>query len=177
MIILIKGKDTKNIHFTEMIKLFRFLKTKKGFSLVELMIVVVIMAILVAVAIPIFNSVTGNAREKTCLDNQRNIMNGVGPLFSMEAITGIEGRKAVITFGYDADGNRVVLEDSTYTMENLLGAGTDITVDTIKGCFRIIPVCGDDKQTLTLTITANTESFADVSVACSDASHKLETGE
>ena len=45
--------------------MFKFMKTKKGFSLVELMIVVVIMAILVAVAVPIFNSVTGNARAKT----------------------------------------------------------------------------------------------------------------
>ena len=49
--------------------MFKFMKSKKGFSLVELMIVVVIMAILVAVAVPIYNSVTGNARAKTCIDN------------------------------------------------------------------------------------------------------------
>ena len=36
----------------------KMLKNKKGFTLVELMIVVVIMAILVAVAIPIYNAVT-----------------------------------------------------------------------------------------------------------------------
>ena len=54
--------------------MFKFMKSKKGFSLVELMIVVVIMAILVAVAVPIFNSVTGNSRAKTCIDNQRSII-------------------------------------------------------------------------------------------------------
>ncbi len=46
---------------------------KKGFSLVELMIVVVIMGILVAVAIPLYNAVTGNAEAKTCGSNQRLI--------------------------------------------------------------------------------------------------------
>ena len=51
--------------------MFKFMKSKKGFTLVELMIVVVIMAILVAVAVPIFSAVTKNARTKTCVANMR----------------------------------------------------------------------------------------------------------
>ncbi|MCH5189576.1 MAG: prepilin-type N-terminal cleavage/methylation domain-containing protein, partial [Oscillospiraceae bacterium] len=39
---------------------------KKGFSLVELMIVVVIMGILIAVAIPLYGAITKNANNKTC---------------------------------------------------------------------------------------------------------------
>ncbi len=54
--------------------MFRLLKSKKGFTLVELMIVVVIMAILVAVAVPIFSAVTKNSRAKTCLANMREIV-------------------------------------------------------------------------------------------------------
>ena len=53
--------------------MFKFLKSKKGFTLVELMIVVVIMAILVAVAVPIYSAVTTNARKKTCAANIREI--------------------------------------------------------------------------------------------------------
>ncbi len=51
----------------------RKLMSKKGFTLVELMIVVVILGILVAVAVPIFSSVTKNARIKSCKSNQRVI--------------------------------------------------------------------------------------------------------
>lgn len=51
----------------------RKLINKKGFSLVELMIVVVIMGILIAVAIPLYNAVTDNAEANTCGSNQRLI--------------------------------------------------------------------------------------------------------
>lgn len=48
-------------------------KNKKGFSLVELMVVVVIMGILIAVAVPMYGAVTANAEKNTCATNIRNI--------------------------------------------------------------------------------------------------------
>lgn len=47
----------------------RKMLNKKGFSLVELMIVVVIMGILIAVAIPLYGAITDNANNKTCATN------------------------------------------------------------------------------------------------------------
>lgn len=47
----------------------RKIMNKKGFSLVELMIVVVIMGILIAVAIPLYGTITTNAKNKTCDSN------------------------------------------------------------------------------------------------------------
>lgn len=51
----------------------RKLINKKGFSLVELMIVVVIMGILIAVAIPLYGAITANAEKRTCMSNQKLI--------------------------------------------------------------------------------------------------------
>lgn len=51
----------------------RKMLNKKGFSLVELMIVVVIMGILIAVAIPLYGAITTNANNKTCDSNIKTI--------------------------------------------------------------------------------------------------------
>ena len=55
-------------------KMLKMLKTgEKGFSLVELMVVVVIIGVLVAIAIPVYNITTDKAEEGACHANQRMI--------------------------------------------------------------------------------------------------------
>lgn len=147
--------------------MFRFLKSKKGFSLVELMIVVVIMAILVAVAVPIFNSVTGNAKEKTCIDNQRQLMTTLTNLYMSYGISGT-GSDVVIKVssnGFVADNDALVTFSSG-----------EIDLDEIKGSFKTLPCCGDENETITATLKANPDGTVIVSTECSaedDEGNKL----
>ena len=123
--------------------MFKFLKSKKGFTLVELMIVVVIMAILVAVAVPIFSAVTKNARTKTCIGNQREIISSVGNWLMLQDDTTIagtfttKGGQEAPAFGEFATGLTAYEAD-------------------IKGLFKTVPVCPDKAATITVTVKAGT---------------------
>ena len=147
--------------------MFKFMKSKKGFSLVELMIVVVIMAILVAVAVPIYNSVTGNARTKTCIDNQRQLMSTVGNALMMAGVTTAGGEFTVTN---PADGDPAMVK-GTYS---ITADGADW--DTIKGSFKTVPCCGQEGGIITVTINAGVNGgTSTATVECDQKDHVLDT--
>lgn len=136
--------------------MFKFMKSKKGFTLVELMIVVVIMAILVAVAVPIFSAVTSNARKKTCAANQREIQAQFNNAAMSDILTFTSGK--TLTLATDANGNPGTWDGD---------ATADL--DEVAKLFQKVPYCPEKNATITVT-------FTDVVVgAAEDGGLKVET--
>lgn len=133
----------------------KMLKNKKGFTLVELMIVVVIMAILVAVAIPIYNAVTEGVEKNACEANRRVITDN----FNAFQMTGNNGGAYSWT---DLAGDHDL---------SALPADGDVTWSVFADMFKEgIPVCPTDDTSYTLTVDAD----GGFDVTCDTEGHEPE---
>ena len=114
-------------------------QNEKGFTLVELMVVVVIIGILIAIAIPLYNTVQATAREKACFANQRTID---GSIAMYRAEGGTEALTSANQLAGELDGPAGANTLGPYLMAEPRcpldsgpgGAAYGITDDAVDGC-------------------------------------------
>lgn len=108
----------------------KLLKSKHGFTLVELMIVVVILGILVAIAVPIFGAVTRNSKRKACRSTQKIIETAAVQFYLSDTRENFDD-----LFGSETNNS---LDLSGQSARDSLEAG-------FKNCFKgaVFPVCNE----------------------------------
>ncbi len=63
------------------------LHNQKGFTLIELVIIIVVLGILAAVAIPKYQDITGEAKEAACRGALGGLRSGITIFYANEAVT------------------------------------------------------------------------------------------
>ena len=111
----------------------RIRKKDEGFTLVELMVVVMIIAILMAIAIPTFLNSRKRAQDSAAKSDARNLVSHMESCFTVdETYTGCETSDDVLDSGLPlgtADGEVQVSggTDDGYTITAYSESGTDFT--------------------------------------------------
>ena len=105
------------------------MKNKKGFTLVEIMIVVVIIGLLAAMAVPAFNQVRQNSRVSAIENNLRQVAGG-GQQYLLEAGLPTANYTSIVDVYFPAIA---AVAGETYTGLTISQGGGTLTVTMSDG--------------------------------------------
>lgn len=115
------------------------MKNKKGFTLVELMVVVVIIGILVAIAVPVYNRVSTNAEANAAQATVRTLNGAVSMYMADDSIA---TKSTDITSGADKDKAAAALKAANYIQDipgNLSNTKISFTGSATNPAFKYTP--------------------------------------
>ena len=104
-------------------------RSNKGFTLVEIMIVVVIIGLLAAMAIPAFQKVRQSSQDKTILNNARQLAAAADQYYLENGVSSVAQANLVGPTNYVKTLNIVASETYPATFQQ----GTTITINGIAG--------------------------------------------
>ena len=108
-------------------------KKKKGFTLIELIIVIAIIAILAAVAIPKFSSISKDAKIKSDIANAKTISNAVSALIAEGEIDTPAPKEGITIVKEGAEGDALDIVNylqNVPTPESILNSHFTVYIDT-----------------------------------------------
>jgi prepilin-type N-terminal cleavage/methylation domain-containing protein len=113
-------------------KLLRKLKNKKGFTLIELIVVIAVLGILAAIIIPTISGFTDKANAKAVTADARIIITGAAAAYAENNDTPTEDEIAAIT-GIDAASFAYTGTDSVITFTYTKGDWSVSVIDSVIG--------------------------------------------
>ena len=145
-----------------MSKFGKFLKSKAGFTLVELITVTVILGILCAVAVPVYMGIQKHNRAKVCKVTASKIESDVR-VWAMQYPFNDSFTFTITSTGVDAKLGPDEIIDFTKS----------IILNEIFKCEEAdMPCCPTEGAVYTVVLTPNnTKNYCDVEVTCSAHSH------
>lgn len=104
------------------------MKNNKGFTLVEIMIVVVIIGLLAAMAIPAFQQVRNNSQNKAVVNNVRQITSAAEQYFMEYGVTTVDIANLIGNTNYIKGTDETSLQVASEDYADTITQGTDYQV-------------------------------------------------